>query len=1065
MHNQLQELSEKRKAWVESTRDNNFHNGIFNLLTELYPDNAHFLYELLQNAEDANASSVVFRLEEDSLHYSHNGRDFNFEDVNGITSIGEGTKANDVNKIGKFGVGFKAVFAYTATPQINSGEYNLLIKDLVIPVNTDNIDKVQGTHMYFPFNSSIKDAGEAYSEIKRGLKEFGETTLLFLSNIKEIKYTIEGNQYFVRREEQDSVKVKIVHSKESKPSYWLRFRKTLPESDKLFTAAAFKLETDSSSLKKVITPTQGKVSVFFPAEKETSNLRFHLHAPFASTVARDSIKDLNENRELLKQIADLLKESLQYFKIHGFINQNLFSILPIPEDNVPDFYKPIADAFISEFNEEELVPLDIGTYGAGQNCFRSSVRVKKLIDLDMLRLFNELEEQSKVFWIKNPQQLNSREDKFLQSLAIQSFSDEDLVLFLQNTLSPYWTGTHITDKELLERLKQKEPEWLKKLYELINDVNTKTYLELGRLKKLIRLEGGEFNNTSEDCFFSTPGSDIDQNFNFVDRLTYYDEKPDSENKAYQLLVKLGVKTVEVEDRVKVQLKLLENLNRFSANLVLKRTQKLVDFYISGGNLNVFKNYQFLFNIDEEITLPSDILIDSPYLETDLNAVKGYNFCLLNNCYLKLDNLSRFLDMLQELGARTILPFEQHGISKQHPNYKELYDDGNTSDYTIDKDYKILAQGRLRARDLRYSKLVWKTMSELSVEDLKEISKAKYRRIKTSSLNTAKSSLFLDLQKYAWIPDSEGEFHKPCDISRDMLPKEFEFKNANGWLAEIGFGDNILSKEKGEAEMVKYLRKFFPGITLNHFERLKKMGSTPDSLDEYERFLDSKKATQEKRSNPNLRDGIKQHGKTIDSNRVRPNPDIVYDDEKYSEIDLERLSENIDSAEIRVEQKTVTSSIKPGQKQSRSFLSEQYRGHCQVCGFTFTKRDGITNYFEFFDWLSEQIGKQKTSIIQPGSSLCLCSNCHSGIKHGDFEFSILNDLDDLELSELTFIEFQDLIDAKANEAEIPKAFYFIEMDMYKMPVRLLNKSSNIFYTQEHFIKFYNLLKLSEANSTD
>ena len=48
----FQELKQNRSDWVDINRKNNFEQGIINLLTELYPDNAHFVYELLQNAED-----------------------------------------------------------------------------------------------------------------------------------------------------------------------------------------------------------------------------------------------------------------------------------------------------------------------------------------------------------------------------------------------------------------------------------------------------------------------------------------------------------------------------------------------------------------------------------------------------------------------------------------------------------------------------------------------------------------------------------------------------------------------------------------------------------------------------------------------------------------------------------------------------------------------------------------------------------------------------------------------------------------------------------------------------
>src|SRR6202521_3400618 len=89
------------------------HPGIRKIVEDLYPDSAHFIYELLQNAEDTGATEAHFALSRTGLMFEHNGRPFEPRDIYAITDIGEGTKADDDDKIGRFGVGFKAVFAYT----------------------------------------------------------------------------------------------------------------------------------------------------------------------------------------------------------------------------------------------------------------------------------------------------------------------------------------------------------------------------------------------------------------------------------------------------------------------------------------------------------------------------------------------------------------------------------------------------------------------------------------------------------------------------------------------------------------------------------------------------------------------------------------------------------------------------------------------------------------------------------------------------------------------------------------------------------------------------------------
>ena len=135
----INQLSEKRKKLRQQLIDNEAMDGFKELLTVLYSDKVHFIYELLQNAEDVGASKVQFILSADRLEFEHNGNQlFEIEDVESITNIGSSTKVDDVTSIGKFGIGFKAVFAYTSTPEIESGPFHFRIHDMFVP-DTDGL--------------------------------------------------------------------------------------------------------------------------------------------------------------------------------------------------------------------------------------------------------------------------------------------------------------------------------------------------------------------------------------------------------------------------------------------------------------------------------------------------------------------------------------------------------------------------------------------------------------------------------------------------------------------------------------------------------------------------------------------------------------------------------------------------------------------------------------------------------------------------------------------------------------------------------------------------------------
>jgi hypothetical protein len=63
--NFLDEVRKKRSPLAAVLKDEEI--GIRGIVEELYPDNAHFIYELLQNAEDAKASHAKFILSNDQL--------------------------------------------------------------------------------------------------------------------------------------------------------------------------------------------------------------------------------------------------------------------------------------------------------------------------------------------------------------------------------------------------------------------------------------------------------------------------------------------------------------------------------------------------------------------------------------------------------------------------------------------------------------------------------------------------------------------------------------------------------------------------------------------------------------------------------------------------------------------------------------------------------------------------------------------------------------------------------------------------------------------------------------
>ena len=157
------------------------------LLGQMYTHRTHFIFELVQNAEDAEATELSFTLHDDRLEVQHNGRAFTEQDVEGICGIGASTKSGDLTKIGKFGIGFKSVYAVTQRPEIHSGDEHFFIESYVRPHSLAPRPVAAGKTLFlFPFDHPELHAPQARSEISDALNKLDLKTLLFLRSINRI---------------------------------------------------------------------------------------------------------------------------------------------------------------------------------------------------------------------------------------------------------------------------------------------------------------------------------------------------------------------------------------------------------------------------------------------------------------------------------------------------------------------------------------------------------------------------------------------------------------------------------------------------------------------------------------------------------------------------------------------------------------------------------------------------------------------------------------------------------------------------------------------------------------
>jgi len=175
----------------------------------LYADPTHFVYELLQNADDHGATEIAFRLLSDRLIVEHNATErFAVKHIEAISSFEDSTSEDELLKTGKFGLGFKSVFAFTATPRVFCGEANFEIYDLYRLRGLPKPDDINPglTRFELPFNhfelmpefifdEHMKSSKTAIEIIHGKFEALEDVTLLFTRTLASIQVTVDDARY------------------------------------------------------------------------------------------------------------------------------------------------------------------------------------------------------------------------------------------------------------------------------------------------------------------------------------------------------------------------------------------------------------------------------------------------------------------------------------------------------------------------------------------------------------------------------------------------------------------------------------------------------------------------------------------------------------------------------------------------------------------------------------------------------------------------------------------------------------------------------------------------------
>ncbi len=375
---------------------------------DMYANRTHFIYELLQNAEDAvgrrtscwdGPRSVSFQLSTDHLRVVHSGDPFNEKDVRSICSIDDSTKKESLTAIGRFGVGFKSVYAFTNCPEVHSGTEDFAIDSYVWPrvINPLRDRRPDETVFILPFRG---DLPSAYAEIDDGLRNIGIQTLLFLKHIEEVRWeNDEGDSgHYLRETEQidegvlrTTVIAQIEGAEKVHEQRWLIFHREVAATDEYPTARieiAFLTDSETDDFRSVEDPT---LFAYFPTERPM-NCGFLANGPYRTTLNRENVPDHDLwNQRLISETASLLVQSLRWLRDSGRLNGGVIRCLPLRalgtllSNRGRDLLQPLYEQTRKALASEPLLPRLGGGYVAADRALMGRTEaLRSLLTSDQL---------------------------------------------------------------------------------------------------------------------------------------------------------------------------------------------------------------------------------------------------------------------------------------------------------------------------------------------------------------------------------------------------------------------------------------------------------------------------------------------------------------------------------------------------------------------------------------------------------------------------------------------------------------------------------------------------------
>ena len=182
-----------------------------------------WITELLQNAQDVNASQITLQVLDHALKFTHNGQTFDELQLRSLFAASHSTKTADIQSIGRFGIGFKYWVNFYAYLEVKMYDFNGIGYSIKVagkdPENTDHSnERFVPILRRFQHDKNLREENDSVTEFlfTGPLKDFESTELVNKRVLRSLPnlYVDERDFKFILSTNGPEVEYKVSKSAE-----------------------------------------------------------------------------------------------------------------------------------------------------------------------------------------------------------------------------------------------------------------------------------------------------------------------------------------------------------------------------------------------------------------------------------------------------------------------------------------------------------------------------------------------------------------------------------------------------------------------------------------------------------------------------------------------------------------------------------------------------------------------------------------------------------------------------------------------------------------------------------